>query len=78
MAVECFSPISSIPTPKRSVFFNLDYTKRGSASYIVREVLSVRERERERKREREIQRERERERERESERERERERERRT
>ena len=37
------------------------YRKRGSASYIVREVLSVRERERE------IQRERERERERETE-----------
>ena len=43
-----------------------NYRKRGSASYIVREVLSVRERERERERERkrEIQRERERERER--------------
>ena len=40
-----------------------NYRKRGSASYIVREVHSVRERERER--EREIQRERERERERE-------------
>ena len=41
----------------------LNYRKRGSASYIVREVRSVRERERER--EREIRRERERERERE-------------
>ena len=46
------------------------YRKRGSATYIVREVRSVRERERER--EREIQREREREKERERERERER------
>ena len=41
----------------------INYRKQGSASYIVREVLSVRERERER----EIQRERERERERETE-----------
>ena len=32
------------------------YRKRGSASYIVREVRSVRDREREREREREIQR----------------------
>ena len=47
-----------------------NYRKRGSASYIVHEVLSVRERERER--EREIQREREREIQRERERERER------
>ena len=39
------------------------YRKRGSASYIVREVLSVRERERERERERDTERERERERE---------------
>ena len=38
--------------------FYFYYRKRGSASYIVREVLSVRERERER--EREIQRDRER------------------
>ena len=36
--------------------FCLYYRKRGSASYIVREVLSVRERERERYREREIER----------------------
>ena len=41
-----------------------NYRKRGSASYIVREVLSVRERERERERERDTERERERERER--------------
>ena len=40
------------------------YRKRGSASYIVREVLSVRERERERERDTDRQRERERERER--------------
>ena len=52
------------------------YRKRGSASYIVREVRSVRERERERERERDTEREREREREREIQRERERERER--
>ena len=37
-----------------------NYRKRGSASYIVREVLSVRERERERERERDTDRERER------------------
>ena len=57
-------------------------TKRGRASYIVREVREVREREREREkereRERETERKRERERERETERERERQRERRT
>ena len=41
------------------------YRKRGSASYIVREVLSVRERERERERESYREREKERERERE-------------
>ena len=39
-------------------FFKKDYRKRGSAFYIVREVLSVRERERERYRERERERER--------------------
>ena len=44
------------------------YRKRGSASYIVREALSVRERERERERERDTDRQRERERERERER----------
>ena len=38
----------------------MHYRKRGSASYIVREVLSVRERERERERERDTERERER------------------
>ena len=43
------------------------YRKRGSASYIVSEVRSVRERERERERERDTERERERERERETE-----------
>ena len=52
------------------------YRKRGSASYIVREVRSVRERERERDTERERERDTERERERERYRERERERER--
>ena len=47
-----------------SIFFScvvsgdVYYRKRGSASYIVREVLSVRERERERYRERERERER--------------------
>ena len=41
-------------------FFTFYYRKRGSASYIVREVHSVRERERERYRERERERERER------------------
>ena len=40
---------------------NLNYRKRGSASYIVREVHEVRERERERERDTERQRERERE-----------------
>ena len=44
---------------KTSSFY---YRKRGSASYIVREVLLVRERERERERERDTERERERER----------------
>ena len=50
---------------RRPVIIDLlpNYRKRGSASYIVREVLSVRERERERERDTERERERERERE---------------
>ena len=49
------------PVEKNTEKVEINYRKRGSASYIVREVHLVRERERER----EIQRERERERERE-------------
>ena len=47
------------------IVFGVNYRKRGSVSYIVREVHSVRERERERERERDRERERQRERERE-------------
>ena len=56
----------SLSLSHRKYIPHAQYRKRGSASYIVREVVSVREKERERdtEREREIQRERERERER--------------
>ena len=45
-----FAMISHFPLPKIILYY---YGKRGSASYIVREVLSVRERERDTERERE-------------------------
>ena len=48
--------VALFETPKQTIAFSgvtAYYRKRGSASYIVREVLSVRERERYRERERE-------------------------
>ena len=55
---------SNTPTLTRLIFEKtLNYRKRGSASYIVREVREVRERERERERDTESEKERERERE---------------
>ena len=49
-------------SPHNALHSPSNYRKRGSASYIVLEVLSVRERERERERERDTDRQRERER----------------
>ena len=48
--IASFSATKVMSLPSHSLF--LYYRKRGSASYIVREVRSVRERERERGRER--------------------------
>ena len=61
--LDCGKTSGTYPTYMYHSSSHAHYRKRGSASYIVREVLSVRERERER----EIQTERERERQRETE-----------